>query len=341
MHDARKAPELPRRGPGELCGASTAFLLITAVSLLGCSSPSLGRFGPVSLGHLAPESLGRLAPVNLGLPAWAWPGEDPVEEIEAEAGPEDPTLTGRWVGLSRAGREAMQPGHYDEAERQFLAALAALDAQSPGDARIRATLGNLVRLAAIYQRLERASDAERVLLAISDHAETRGTTRLRRGVPYDSRYHILVDRPLPLAFSGVSRGSGVSRKKLDALIARTARSYHVDPALVKAVVAAESNFEPLAVSHAGAQGLMQLMPQTAEEMGVLAPFRPSDNLRGGVRYLRQMLDRYGDLSEALAAYNAGPNAVDRHGGIPPYPETREYVKRVLNFYHDYQGQITR
>ena len=117
------------------------------------------------------------------------------------------------------------------------------------------------------------------------------------------------------------------------------QSFRVDPALVKAVVATESNFEITAVSRAGAQGLMQLMPETAREMGVLAPFKPSENLRGGVRYLREMLDRYGDTRLALAAYNAGPEAVDRHGGIPPYPETEDYVARVLDYYRGYQSQF--
>jgi soluble lytic murein transglycosylase len=237
----------------------------------------------------------------------------------------------------------MRPGQYEQAERYFVAALEALGTQSPRDARIRATLGNLVRLAAIYQRLEREPDARRVMTVVGDHVDAQGQLHLR-GDPYDSRYRDLVGQPLALAFGGRSRaggGSGSSKRQLDALIARTARNYRVDPALVKAVVAAESNFEPRAVSHAGAQGLMQLMPETAEEMGVRSPFKPSDNLRGGVRYLRQMIDRYGDLSEALAAYNAGPTAVDRYGGIPPYPETREYVKRVMNFYRGYQDQFTR
>ena len=125
------------------------------------------------------------------------------------------------------------------------------------------------------------------------------------------------------------------------LIARTARSYGVDPALVKAVIAAESNFRIEAVSSAGAQGLMQLMPATANELGVATPFQPGDNLKGGVRYLKAMLDRYGDVERALAAYNAGPAAVDRHGGIPPYRETQAYVKRVLHYSRGYQGHFPR
>jgi soluble lytic murein transglycosylase-like protein len=331
MHQGRVAPELPHREPVELRRPQiTLLVLASAVLLLGCL---LGCAGP----HAS-----FLGPVGLGPPGHPHTdSEEPIAVGEAEPGTENPGAVRPWVTLSRFGRESMRPGQYEQAERHFLAALEALDTRSPGDARIRATLGQLVRLAAIYQRLEREEDAQRVLSAIGDHVDTGGSARLRRGVLYDSRYRDLVSQPLSLAFSGVPVRSGVSRADLDALIVRTARSYRVDPALVKAVVAAESNFEPLAVSKAGAQGLMQLMPETAEELGVLAPFRPTDNLQGGVRYLRKLLDRYPDIDHALAAYNAGPTAVDRHGGIPPYPETREYVKRVKNFYRGYQGQLTR
>jgi soluble lytic murein transglycosylase-like protein len=108
---------------------------------------------------------------------------------------------------------------------------------------------------------------------------------------------------------------------------------------VKAVIAAESNFDPEAISHRGAQGLMQLMPATAAALGVADPLQPTQNVQAGARYLRLMLDRYGDLERALAAYNAGPSAVDRYGGIPPYPETRDYVQRVLAYYRHYHGDF--
>jgi soluble lytic murein transglycosylase len=127
----------------------------------------------------------------------------------------------------------------------------------------------------------------------------------------------------------------------DGLIGLTAREHQLQPALVKAVIAAESNFNPDAVSHKGAQGLMQLMPTTAASLGVEHPFHPVDNVRGGARYLRRMLDRYGDVERALAAYNAGPHAVDRYGGIPPYRETRDYVRRVLTYYRHYHGDFAR
>jgi soluble lytic murein transglycosylase len=108
---------------------------------------------------------------------------------------------------------------------------------------------------------------------------------------------------------------------------------------VKAVIAAESNFDPAAVSRRGAQGLMQLMPETAAALGVADPLQPLENVRAGTRYLRLMIDRYGDLERALAAYNAGPTVVDHYGGIPPYPETRDYVQRVLTYYRHYHGDF--
>ncbi len=127
----------------------------------------------------------------------------------------------------------------------------------------------------------------------------------------------------------------------DPLIARTARAYGVDPALVKAVIAAESAFDYRAVSRRGAQGLMQLMPTTADRLGVEDAFRPEENVLGGVRYLREMFDRFGDVTRTLAAYNAGPEAVARYKGIPPYRETQTYVARVLDYYRRYHGDFER
>jgi len=116
----------------------------------------------------------------------------------------------------------------------------------------------------------------------------------------------------------------------DELIARQSSAQGVDPNLVRAVVTVESGGDPAAVSPQGAKGLMQLMDSTAAAVGVRHPFDPEENIRGGVAYLKQLLGRYqGDIKLALAAYNAGPGAVDRYGGIPPYSETREYVQRVL------------
>jgi soluble lytic murein transglycosylase len=125
----------------------------------------------------------------------------------------------------------------------------------------------------------------------------------------------------------------VSRSRWNDLAHQEARRKQLDPRLVKAVIQVESADNPSAVSRKGAIGLMQLMPGTARAMGVQDPFEPQDNIKGGVKYLSQMLDRFrGRLDLALAAYNAGPAAVERYGGIPPYAETRNYVNRVLDAY---------
>jgi soluble lytic murein transglycosylase len=128
----------------------------------------------------------------------------------------------------------------------------------------------------------------------------------------------------------------------DPAIQRASKQHGVSPALVKAVIAAESGFDPEAISRKGAQGLMQLMPYTAERLGVDDALDPWQNIDGGTRYLSQMIERFpGELTLALAAYNAGPEAVKRHRGVPPYEETRTYVKRVLRYYEKYHADFRR
>ena len=117
---------------------------------------------------------------------------------------------------------------------------------------------------------------------------------------------------------------------LYALVRRTAVQFEVEPELIDAVIRQESAYNPYAVSHKGAKGLMQLMPATAERFWVMDVFDPAENVQGGEKYLRQLLDRYdGDRRLALAAYNAGEGAVDRYGGVPPYAETQDYVDRIV------------
>ncbi len=121
------------------------------------------------------------------------------------------------------------------------------------------------------------------------------------------------------------------------LIARSARTFELEEALIKAVIKVESNYDTRAVSSKGAQGLMQLIPSTAQAMQVSDPFNAAENIRGGSRYLRLMLDQFdGDLELALAAYNAGPGNVRRYGGIPPFPETQNYVRKVKEYLQAYR-----
>jgi soluble lytic murein transglycosylase-like protein len=131
--------------------------------------------------------------------------------------------------------------------------------------------------------------------------------------------------------------SSVNPAEFEQLIKTCSEKYGVNPSLVKAVIHAESGYNPNAVSSKGASGLMQLMPSTAKSLKVADRFNPKDNVEGGVKYLRFLLDTFrGDVTLAVAAYNAGLNKVAKYGGVPPYNETRTYVNRVLSYMKSYQ-----
>ena len=137
----------------------------------------------------------------------------------------------------------------------------------------------------------------------------------------------------PVASPILTAAAKANREKIDEMIREVSARYRVDPALVRSVIETESNWNSTAVSNKGALGLMQLIPGTAQQLGVNNALDPRQNLDGGVRYLHGLLERYnGDLDKALAAYNAGPGAVDRAGGVPRYRETREYVQKVTDSY---------
>jgi len=125
-------------------------------------------------------------------------------------------------------------------------------------------------------------------------------------------------------------------EEYEGIIKQATQRFNVDPSLVKAVIKAESDFDHKAVSRKGAQGLMQLMPETADDMEVSDPFNPEENIYGGIRYLSLLLKRFKqDKTLAIAAYNAGPEAVEAHGGVPPFPETKAFVAKVLDFHKQY------
>lgn len=128
-----------------------------------------------------------------------------------------------------------------------------------------------------------------------------------------------------------------SESEFASIIKEASAQYGVDEDLIKAVIRQESGFNPNAKSYCGAMGMMQLMPETAEELGVENPWDPRDNIMGGVKYLKSLLDRFGgNITKALAGYNAGPGAVEKYGGVPPYSETQNYVSSILSMYDDYK-----
>jgi soluble lytic murein transglycosylase-like protein len=197
-------------------------------------------------------------------------------------------------------------------------------AQAAGKSQSRSSSGE--RLSAskpqIVRRYEVREDAETGRL-VRVATRVKVTSEASRRVPQAG--------PKPKVVQGESGAS--SRVQILALVVGGARRHDVDPKLVHAVIRQESGYDPFAVSSKGAMGLMQLMPATADRFGVQNIFDPAENVRGGVLYLRHLLDRYnGDSALSLAAYNAGEGAVDRYGDIPPYRETVDYVSKVRRMY---------
>lgn len=163
---------------------------------------------------------------------------------------------------------------------------------------------------------------------IYQYIDSKGTISLTN-VPSDVRYRRVDIRPNRLH-------PAISEQELEPMIKRFSRQHQLHPALIRAVIKAESNFDPRAVSRSGAVGLMQLMPQTALQLDVRDLYDPEDNIGGGTKYLRHLLDRFrGNLPLALAAYNAGEHVVDRYRTLPPIDETRQYVRKVLRYYRTF------
>ena len=149
--------------------------------------------------------------------------------------------------------------------------------------------------------------------------------------------NIKTDKPYKLYMRSKKRKPSQFLKEYDWMIKQAASRFGVDSSLIRAVIKAESDFDHNAVSRKGAQGLMQLMPETSDEMKVENPFNPEENIFGGTHYLSLLLDRFkNNKTLALAAYNAGPEKVEIHQGIPPFPETKSFIKKVLDYYKRYK-----
>ncbi len=149
--------------------------------------------------------------------------------------------------------------------------------------------------------------------------------------------NVPTDEPVTAIRRKARYHSGVANLELEQAVIRAAQQHHVQPALLLAVMKAESSFNPTVISKAGAVGLMQLIPETAIRHGVRNLYDANDNITGGAKHLRYLLDRlHGNIRLALAAYNAGERQVDRYGQIPPYKETQDYVKKVLVYYRSYK-----
>jgi soluble lytic murein transglycosylase-like protein len=205
----------------------------------------------------------------------------------------------------------------------------------------------LLNLALIYAAGREVPADEGVVAVLIAKAAEHGSERARELLEHVSRrtgsvLPACLTEPLPVHAEAVPVPA--ARKDIELLIQQWAPKYSVDPDLVRALIAAESNFAPNAVSPKNAQGLMQLIPATAERFGVKNAYNPLENLKGGLAYLRWLLAYFkGDVALALAGYNAGEEAVERYRGIPPYKETRNYVKQITSVYkktsHPYVAQV--
>lgn len=171
--------------------------------------------------------------------------------------------------------------------------------------------------------------------AIFGYVDEHGVYHFTNITPIGKKYHTVIPDKAKTAVMKGFKPTPINNTLYDPLIVRHSETHGVDPSLVKAVVKAESNFNPNAVSLKGAQGLMQLMPDTAKLMKVDNPFDPDDNIKGGTRYLRFLGDTFqGNLELMLAAYNAGPNRViENKMTVPPIEETRNFIKRVKYYYN--------
>jgi soluble lytic murein transglycosylase-like protein len=182
-----------------------------------------------------------------------------------------------------------------------------------------------------------------LLLVLTAADPVHADGNLSQRISPDGTFH-MTNGSRDRKFTPIKKGhryhAAVSDQELEEAVARYAHEYNLSPALLMAVMKAESNFNPMVISKAGAVGLMQLIPETAIRHGVRNLYDTRDNIAGGARHLRYLLDRFhGNIQLALAAYNAGERHVDRYRQIPPFKETRAYVKKVIGFYRGYRADM--
>ena len=170
------------------------------------------------------------------------------------------------------------------------------------------------------------------------HVDSEGVVYFSN-IKHNNDYHLYMREEGPSSRPIQGKGAGYDRNSwVGEYVKQYCKVHNMSPALVHAIIKAESDGRRTAVSSKGAEGMMQLMPFTSRLMDVKDPFDPIENVEGGIRYLKKLLvDFDGNITKAVAAYNAGPTAVKKHGGVPPYKETREYVKRVLKLYRQYSS----
>lgn len=225
--------------------------------------------------------------------------------------------------FARAAARYCSAAGFGSAEAQYR--LGRLYQRGRGVRRDAAISGTLFRIAAQrgHVQARKSLDQTQHPFVLPD-CLAGGRSLLREGIPADLA---------PVIVAGDPGNVSGERRAHARLVERLAPQFGVDPRLALAIARAESDFDPLARSPKNAQGLMQLLPETAERFGVRDTFDPEQNVRGGLAYIKWLLKRYdGDVILTAAAYNAGEGAVERHGGVPPYDETREYVRRILSFY---------
>lgn len=317
---ARIAPLRPRSATtADAASFETALLDATGT----VSGASLPRTPTMSASSLLPTSgswsaAGDVGPVALryvGVP-YVWGGNDPATGLDC-SGFTKLVFSQLGVNLPRVSTDQARVGQ----------PVASLAEARPGDL---LAFGEPVDHVAIYLGNNTMVHAAGVGKGVRVEEVYRQPTAIRRLLPTDRASTMSSPYASPYASTNAA-GASSGAATFDALFAAAGARHGVDPALLSAVARAESGYDPRAVSSAGALGLMQIMPATAAGLGV-DPLDPAQAVDGAARYLGEQLRRFGSVELALAAYNAGPGAVARHGGVPPYPETQNYVQKVGAFH---------